>query len=114
MCWLPVLQTYDENLRWEQTESKNVGIDLGFLSNRLTLSMDYYKRKTKDLLASVPAPAAVPTSATLFTTNISSAESNGFELGFGDSGFQQKNFTQELGYNMTYIMKYGGSPSSSW
>lgn len=98
-------QAYDENLRWEQTESKNVGIDLGFLSNRLTLSMDYYKRKTKDLLASVPAPAGTNFS-NVITTNIGSTESNGFELGFTAIPVSSKNFTLELGYNMTYIMKY--------
>jgi iron complex outermembrane receptor protein len=98
-------QAYDENLRWEQTESKNIGIDLGFLNNRINLTLDYYNRKTKDLLATVPAPAGTNFS-NVITTNIGSTESNGFELGFNTTPVATKNFNLELAYNLTYIIKY--------
>ncbi|MDP9954824.1 iron complex outermembrane receptor protein [Epilithonimonas hungarica] len=45
------------NLKWETTTSKNIGLDFGFINNRITGSFDYYQKDTEDLLAYVPIPA---------------------------------------------------------
>jgi TonB-dependent starch-binding outer membrane protein SusC len=97
-------QAYDENLKWEETESKNVGLDLGFINNRFNVNIDYYNRDTKDLLAVVPSPAGTNFSNTILT-NIGSTHSEGLEFGVTTNPVSTKNFTLDVGYNITYIMK---------
>jgi len=52
-------QQYNPNLKWEETETRNVGVDFGFFNNRLTGSVDVYEKRTKDLLAYIPNPPFV-------------------------------------------------------
>ena len=48
---------YSPDLKWEETTTYNVGIDFGFLNNRITGTLEYYDKQTKDLLNSISAPA---------------------------------------------------------
>ena len=97
-------QAYDENLRWEETESRNIGLDLGFIDNRISVSLDYYDKDTKDLLASVPAPAGTNFSNELLT-NVGSIKNRGFEFGLNTVPVRNRNFTLDLNYNLTYIIQ---------
>ena len=72
-------QPYDQNLKWEETTTWNVGIDYGFLNGRITGTIDYYFRKTKDLLNTVTAPAGTNFSNQLLT-NVGTLENKGFEF----------------------------------
>ena len=47
-------QSGNSSLRWEQTEQSNIGIDAGFLNDKLTLSIDYYNKNTSDMLYQLP------------------------------------------------------------
>jgi TonB-linked SusC/RagA family outer membrane protein len=47
---------YNEDLKWETTDQYNAGLDFGFLKNRLTFTIDYYFKNTKDLLQDVKVP----------------------------------------------------------
>jgi TonB-dependent starch-binding outer membrane protein SusC len=49
-------EQYNSNLKWEQTETRNIGIDFGFFNNRFTGTVDVYEKNTKDLLAFIPNP----------------------------------------------------------
>lgn len=49
--------SYNADIKWEETHTWNAGIDFGFLNNRILGSIDFYKRKTKDLLTRSPYPA---------------------------------------------------------
>ena len=98
-------QAYDENLKWEETNSRNIGIDLGFINNRINFTMDYYNRHTKDLLALVPAPAGTNFSNEI-VTNVGSTESEGLEFGLNVNPINNKDFTLDIGYNLTYIIQY--------
>ena len=69
----------DPNLKWETTASTNVGLDYGFLENRITGTLDYYTKKTSDLLFDVPTAAGVALSNHI-VTNIGSLQNRGFEL----------------------------------
>ena len=69
----------DPNLKWETTTSTNVGLDYGFLENRITGTLDYYTKKTSDLLFDVPTAAGVALSNHI-VTNIGSLQNRGFEL----------------------------------
>ena len=70
----------DPNLRWEQTTSTDVGLDFGFMDNRFTGTIDYYTKKTTDLIFRVPTAAGTALS-NFITTNIGSVENRGLELG---------------------------------
>ena len=98
-------QAYDEKLKWEETDSRNIGLDMGFVNNRINFSVDYYNRSTKDLLAQVPAPAGTNFSNEI-VTNIGSTKSQGLEFGINVNAVNTSNFNLDLAYNLTYIMKY--------
>ena len=83
----------DPNLHWEKTASTDAGIDYGFFNNRISGSIDYYDKKTTDLLFSVPTAAGTALS-NFITTNIGSMSNKGWELAVntvpidgGTSGF---------------------------
>lgn len=69
------------NLSWEKTAQTNFGLDAGFWSNRLTLSLDYYNSNTKDLLLNVPVPLSTGFSSELI--NIGKVNNRGFEVNVG-------------------------------
>mgnify|MGYP003460540523 FL=1 len=71
------------NLSWEKTAQTNFGLDAGFWSNRLTVSLDYYNSNTKDLLLNVPVPISTGFSTELI--NIGKVNNRGFEVNIGTS-----------------------------
>lgn len=94
-------QAYVENLKWETTSSWNFGVDFGFLDNKITGSFDYYTRKTKDLLATVPSPAGVNFSKNILT-NVGNVKSRGWELTLNATPISNKDFTWDVSYNMSW------------
>jgi TonB-linked SusC/RagA family outer membrane protein len=66
------------NVRWERTNSFNLGMDLGFLKNRITLNFDYFRRNVFDKLSSLGISAQ--TGFTGFTTNLGQLQNRGVEL----------------------------------
>ena len=80
--WIPTIRpsAVDPGLKWEQTASYDVGADWGVMNNRFAGTIDYYYKKTNDLLFTVPV-AAGTNLADFLLTNIGSMENRGFELG---------------------------------
>lgn len=72
-------EAYNDNLKWETTKSWNFGIDFGFLDNRFTGTVDYYTRKTEDLLATVPVPAGTNFAREMLM-NVGNVSSKGVEI----------------------------------
>ncbi|MGE5744557.1 MAG: SusC/RagA family TonB-linked outer membrane protein, partial [Gemmatimonadota bacterium] len=69
----------DPNIKWEATSSVNIGLDYGFSSQRFSGSIDWYSKKTEDLIFTVPIAAGTNFSNFL-TTNIGSMKNHGIEL----------------------------------
>lgn len=69
----------NENLKWETTTQTNIGLDLGFLRNRLNVALDYYWKNTKDMLTIPPTLAVAGENAAIWT-NTGSMKNRGFEL----------------------------------
>ena len=90
----------DPNLKWEQTASANVGLDYGFMSNRITGTIDYYNKKTTDLLFDVPTAAGVALSNHI-VTNIGSVRNRGFEFALNATLFDggKRGFTWDANFN---------------
>lgn len=66
------------DLKWEESEQTDLGIDLGFFKNALTFSLDYYIKKTNGMIISMPIPNYVGAGAPL--GNVGDMENKGLEL----------------------------------
>jgi TonB-dependent starch-binding outer membrane protein SusC len=92
---------YDPDLQWESTTTSNIGIDFGFLNNRISGSVDVYMKKTSDLLAEVTvAPGA--NFVNKLVTNVGDMENKGVEFTINTVPVKTANLTWELGFNYTY------------
>ena len=94
-------ESYVENLKWETTTSWNFGLDFGFLNGRIGGAIDFYTRKTKDLLASVPTAAGTNFSKTILT-NVGNVDSKGIEVFLNATPVQTKDWEWNLSYNFTW------------
>jgi len=92
---------YDANLKWEETTTYNVGLDYGFLNNRITGSLDLYYRKTKDLLNTVSIAAGTNFSNQLLT-NVGELENKGIEFTVNAHPVVSKDWNWTVGYNVSY------------
>ncbi len=92
---------YNADLVWETTKAFNVGVDLGFLNNRFTASIDYYYRKTKDLLANVPVAAGTNFGKEILS-NVGNIDSQGLEFSFNANIISTKNWQWVLSGNATW------------
>lgn len=91
---------YSPDLKWEQTTTYNVAIDFGFLNNRINGSIEYYQKHTKDLLNTISA-AAGTNFINLITANVGKMKNKGVEANVNAIAIQSKDFTWEVGYNIT-------------
>lgn len=91
---------YYANRKWEQTATTNVGVDFGFWNNRVTGSIDYYFKKTKDLLNTIDVPAGNFTNK--ITANVGTLENRGIEFSINTQPIRKENLTWDLGFNITY------------
>ena len=92
---------YTPDLKWETTTTYNIGLDLGFFNQRLTASIDLYKRKTTDLLNYAPT-IAMSAFRNRAWQNIGSLENKGIEAAIGIKPIQTKDFYWTIDYNITY------------
>ncbi len=92
---------YDESLEWEETTTYNAGLDFGFFNNRLNGSIDVYKRKTKNLLNTIPVPAGTNFTDRLLT-NVGDLENNGLEFSVNGIVVSKQDMNWELGFNLAY------------
>ena len=92
---------YSPDLKWEQTTTYNVAIDFGFLNNRINGSIEYYQKHTKDLLNTISA-ATGTNFINLITANVGKMKNKGVEANVNAIAIQSKDFTWEVGYNITW------------
>lgn len=92
---------YDKNVKWESTTTTNIGLDFGFAKNRITGSIDVYKKKTKDLLSVVPIAPGANFNIELLT-NVGNMENKGAEFLINTIPVRKNNLTWELGFNVSY------------
>ena len=102
-AYLPTLRpsAYDPTIKWEETTTKNVGLDFGFLKDRISGSIDLYNRVTTDLLNQVTIPSGSNFSNTLLT-NVGSLENKGAEFSLNLVPISKKDMSLTLGFNATY------------
>jgi TonB-dependent starch-binding outer membrane protein SusC len=92
---------YNPNLKWEQTATYNIGLDYGFLNDRISGSVDFYLKKTTDLLSVIDQPAGTNFSNKILA-NIGDMENRGVEFTLNTQPVKNKNLTWDFGFNLTY------------
>ncbi|MVT11443.1 SusC/RagA family TonB-linked outer membrane protein [Chitinophaga tropicalis] len=109
-------EAYDPNIKWEQTAAWNAGLDYGFVNNRISGTLDFYYKKTKDLLADIPTAAGANLSNHVLT-NVGNIESKGGELAINAVIIEKKDFNWKTGFNISYnqnkILKLSNVSDSS-
>lgn len=101
------------NLKWERNSSINIGLDFGFLNSKITGSIDYYNRKTQDLLMNRSLPNVTGFASVI--ANLGQVSNNGVELSLNTENIKRKNFIWRTNFsawvNQNKILKlYGAVP----
>ena len=91
---------YDANIKWEQTTTYNAGLDFGLLKDRITGSVEVYKRPTTNLINFVPV-AAGSNLSNMITTNVGDLVNKGVEIALNFKPFVSKDFEWNIGLNAT-------------
>ena len=89
------------NLRWEQSQTFEVGLDIGFLQNRLSFILDFYSRRTKDLLTKQALPGY--TGFSDIVTNMGTLRNSGFEAEVKANIINKGGFTWDMTANITSV-----------
>ncbi|MBR1552367.1 MAG: TonB-dependent receptor [Muribaculaceae bacterium] len=92
---------YNSDLTWETTKSWNAGLDFGFADDRITGSIDYYNRKTEDLLAIVPVAAGTNFNKQMLS-NVGNINSHGVEISLSATPIKAEDWEWNLSANATY------------
>jgi len=92
---------YDAGIKWETTTTTNVGIDFGFLKDRITGSIDYYIRKTNDLINEIPV-AAGSNLTNYIVTNVGDMENKGWEFSLNLKAIQTSDWKWDIGLNAAF------------
>ena len=93
---------YDSEIKWEESETYNIGMDFGFSGDMITGSLEYFQRQSEDILNRVAPPAGSNLTNEIYT-NIGDLESSGVEFTLNADVFQRQNFTWNLSFNATWL-----------
>lgn len=100
-CFHLLPHAYDPNITWETTTTWNVGLDFGFLNGRINGSVDWYLRKTEDLLNTVVTPMGANFGNKLLT-NVGTMENKGVEFSLNLIPVRTKDWNVSIGFNGTF------------
>lgn len=100
MKYLSVSRMANPNLQWEKTEAYNVGLDFGFLNDRITGSFDWYHMETHDMIMNQRLPGFSGFGS--ITTNLGQVNNDGFELSINTLNIQNKNFEWRTTFGLSY------------
>ena len=89
----------NSDLRWEIVTQYDIGVELGLFDNRINLELDYYNRKTTDMLLNAPIPAT--SGFDFLTQNIGSMENKGLELSINSINIDTPDFTWNSTFNIS-------------
>ncbi|MEZ0486299.1 SusC/RagA family TonB-linked outer membrane protein [Fibrella aquatica] len=92
---------YDANIKWEETESINAAVDYALFDGRISGSVDFYDKRTKDLLATIPV-AAGSNLTNQILTNVGNLQNRGVEFLINTTPIQREGLTLDVGFNYTY------------
>lgn len=94
-------QLRNSNLKWEGSSTVNLGLDFGFLKDRISLSVDLFDKNTKDLLLAQQLAHATGFSSQM--QNIGKIRNRGLEITFNSTNIDRKNFLWQTNFNISFI-----------
>jgi TonB-linked SusC/RagA family outer membrane protein len=99
-----VTSLVDENITWETTSSLDIGLDAGFLNNRINIEADYFHKKTTDIIVQLPIPLLMGGVTPPFE-NVGEMVNNGVEfiINYDNQSSNRDRFGYNFGLNATYI-----------
>ena len=100
LAGLAPIQLGNPSLKWERTSQFDIGLDYGFLNNRITGQIDYYQKNTEDLLLNEPIPGT--SGFQNINRNIGEMENSGFEFVLNTKNIATENFTWSTSFNISY------------
>jgi iron complex outermembrane receptor protein len=92
---------YNANLKWEQTATSNIALDYGFLNGKINGSIEYYYKKTKDLLVDTPVPDGTNLTNHVIA-NIGTLNTKGIDFNINVNAITSKDINWTIGYNLSY------------
>ncbi|KYH06829.1 MULTISPECIES: SusC/RagA family TonB-linked outer membrane protein [Chryseobacterium] len=93
----------DPTITWEANKQTDVGIDFGFLNNRITGSVEYYNRVTEDLIFPVPVPVSSGVPDNTISRNVGTMYNRGFEFSINADVIKNQNFTWNINANASTL-----------
>ncbi|SHG06455.1 SusC/RagA family TonB-linked outer membrane protein [Flavobacterium johnsoniae] len=93
---------YNQNIKWEELAEMNVGVDFGFLNDRITGTLNYFDKKSTDLLADVLVPDGANLRNQGFN-NIGNLRTKGLEFSLQSDIIKKDNLTWNVAVNATYL-----------
>jgi len=103
----------NNDLKWEQTTSFNIGSDIGFFNDRLTFNIDAYYKKTSDLLLNIPVELTTGFSSQL--RNIGNVTNKGIEVAVNATPIETKEISwtinANIAHNVNKVTSIGGQES---
>ncbi|GLB54161.1 SusC/RagA family TonB-linked outer membrane protein [Neptunitalea chrysea] len=89
----------NNDLKWEESEQLNIGIDLNLFDNKIKFSVDAYVKNNNDLLLDAPLPTATGFSSAI--QNVGKVQNKGIEIQLNTLNFSKENFSWSSSFNLT-------------
>jgi TonB-dependent starch-binding outer membrane protein SusC len=91
----------DSSLKWETSDQTDIGMDAAFLNGSLTVTVDYYKKKSRDFLLNIPLPAQTGFASAY--QNVGSISNSGVEFAVNWAHTTGSGFHYDIGANLTTV-----------
>jgi TonB-linked SusC/RagA family outer membrane protein len=98
--YLRISRMANKNLQWEKTASFNIGLDLGFLNNRITTTLDYFQMSTTDMIMNQSLPNFSGFSS--ITSNLGEVQNNGVEISINSRNIVRPGFSWNTTFGFSY------------
>lgn len=98
---IKMTQKGNNNLTWESNKEINVGVEFALFKNRLNGSIEFYNRKTTDLLYNKTLPLSSGISVSTYPVNVGAMVNRGLEISLDGTPYKDENIEWSLNFNMT-------------
>ena len=99
----PAVNAQNENLKWQSDRQYNIGLDMSLLKNRVTFTMDYFNKRTTDLLYPSEPPVPAVAGVIKWRNLDGNIDNKGFEFAVNTEVVSKKDFGFDLGVNATFV-----------
>ncbi|GAB2555398.1 TonB-dependent receptor [Spirosoma aerophilum] len=96
-------QAGNPDLRWERSQKEDYGIDFGFLNNRITASLDYFRNNIDGLILAAPTPSSVGIPNNSINKNVGAMVNKGFEAAVNVEAINRNGFRWNVSANFTTL-----------